>query len=169
MGGSFSATNHVLLIPARKTRPGRRDFWGIVRKCVYRFSRWRRGRPAGPGNPGPGAPGQAVLRPPEGPFSCSRGGFFRQYQKERGKERPSGFFGPQGGLSMGGAFSATNHVLLIPGGVVHGGVIFSYKLRTSDSGVENRRPTRISLGAQVQICVLIFPDSILGGCVPPGC
>ena len=68
MGGSFSATNYVLMIPAGKTRPTRRDFRGIVRKCVYRFSRGMRGHPAGSGNAGPDPPGQAVLRPPAGPF-----------------------------------------------------------------------------------------------------
>ena len=152
MGGSFSATNHVLLIPAEKARQTGLGFRGIAPECVYRFSRWRRGRLAGPGNAGPGPAGQAVLRSPEGPFWCSRGRFFRQSQKERGRERPAGFFG-----------SRTS------GGVGHGGVVFSYKPCTSDSGDENRCPTLISLGGQVQKCVQIFPASILGGCAPPGC
>ena len=169
MGGSFSATNCVLLIPAEKARQTGLGFRGIAPECVYRFSRWRRGRLAGPGNAGPGPAGQAVLRSPEGPFWCSRGRFFRQSQKERGRERPAGFSGSRGGLAMGGSFSATNHVLLIPRGVGHGGVVFSYKPRTSDSGDENRCPTLISLGGQVQKCVQIFPASILGGCAPPGC
>ena len=68
MGGSFSATNHVLPIPAGKALPTGLDFRGIAPKCVYRFSRWRRGRLAGPGNAGPGPAGQAVLRSPEGLF-----------------------------------------------------------------------------------------------------
>ena len=68
IGGAFSATNHVLPIPAGKARPTGLDFRGIAPECVYRFSRWRRGRLAGPGNIGPGPAGQAVLRSPEGPF-----------------------------------------------------------------------------------------------------
>ena len=68
MGGAFSATNHVLLIPAGKARQTGLGFRGIARKCVYKFSRRRRGRLAGPGNIGPGPAGQAVLRSPEGPF-----------------------------------------------------------------------------------------------------
>ena len=67
---------------------------------------------------------------------------------------------------MGGSFSAINHVLPIPGGVGHGGVIFSYEPRTPDSGDENRCPNRISLVGQVQMCVQIFPVSNLGGCAP---
>ena len=88
MGGSFSATNHVLPIPEggcpwgvifqlqtmyfrfRRKKPVQRawDFRGIAPECVYTFSRWRRGRLARPGNAGPGPTGQAVLRSPEGPF-----------------------------------------------------------------------------------------------------
>ena len=67
-GGAFSATNCVLLIPAEKARPARRDFRGITPELVYRFSGGRRACPAGPGNPGPEHPGQAVLRTPGGPF-----------------------------------------------------------------------------------------------------
>ena len=75
----------------------------------------------------------------------------------------------RGGCPWGGAFSATNCVLPVPGGVVHGGCFFSYKLRTPGSGGENRSPNKISLWGQVQTCVQIFPDAVLGGCVPPGC
>ena len=40
-----------------------------------------------------------------------------------------------GGLARGGSFSATNHVLPIPeGGLAKGGVVFSYKPCTPDSG-----------------------------------
>ena len=76
----------------------------------------------------------------------------------------------RGGCPWGGHFQLqTAYSRFRGGGLSMGGVIFSYKPRTPGSGDENRRPNKISLWGQVQTCVQIFPDAVLGGCVPPGC
>ena len=147
MGGSFSATNHVLPIPAEKARPTGLDFWGVAPEWVYRFSRRRRGRLAGPGNDGPGPAGQAVFRPPEGPFWCSRGRFFRQSQKERERETRAGFFGSKGGWPWGGRF----------------------QLRTTYSRFRRRKSlsnSNFTRGPGSNVCT-DFPGLHFGGVRPP--
>ena len=167
MGGSFSATNHVLPIPAGKARPTGLDFRGIAPECVYRFSRWRRGRLAGTRERWPRTHWTGRFEVPGRPVLMLPGPIFPPVSKRAGKERPAGFFGPQGGLAMGGgSFSATNHVLPIPGGVGHGGGHF--QLQTAYSRFRRRKSlsnSNFTRGPGSNVCT-DFPGLHFRG-VPP--
>ena len=68
---------------------------------------------------------------------------------------------------MGGSFSAINHVLPIPRGVGHGGVIFSY--RTAYSRFRRRKSlsnSNFTRGPGSNVCT-DFPGLHFGGVRPP--